>query len=89
MIFQISDETKMILETMHDFVREELYPLEEKYLIDGIRSLQSSLEEKRKKARDLDFWLPQIPKEFGGMGFTLMEHGYSSEWNIYLPDENK
>lgn len=79
MIFQISDETKMILDTMHDFVREELYPLEEKYLIDGIRSLQSSLEEKRKKARDLGFWLPQIPKEFGGMGFTLMEHGYVSE----------
>ena len=79
MTFQVSEEMKMVLETMRDFVRDELYPLEEEYLIDGFSSLQSTLEEKRKKAKELGFWLPQIPKEYGGMGLSLVEHGYVSE----------
>jgi alkylation response protein AidB-like acyl-CoA dehydrogenase len=79
MTFQVSDETKMILETIRDFVRDELYPLEEVYLIEGIRALQSLLLEKRQKAKSLGFWLPQIPKEYGGMGLSLVEHGYVSE----------
>ncbi len=79
MIFQISDETKMILETIRAFVRDELYPLEEEFLIHGIRPLLSTLQEKREKAKQLGFWLPQIPKEYGGMGFSLVEHGYISE----------
>lgn len=79
MTFQVSDETKMILETIRDFVRDELYPLEEVYLIEGIRALQSLLLEKRLKAKSLGFWLPQIPKEYGGMGLSLVEHGYVSE----------
>jgi alkylation response protein AidB-like acyl-CoA dehydrogenase len=79
MIFQISDETKMILETIRAFVRDELYPLEEEFLIHGIRPLLSTLQEKRDKAKQLGFWLPQIPKEYGGMGFSLVEHGYVSE----------
>jgi len=79
MIFQISDETKMILETIRAFVRDELYPLEEEFLIHGIRPLLSTLQEKREKAKQLGYWLPQIPKEYGGMGFSLVEHGYMSE----------
>jgi alkylation response protein AidB-like acyl-CoA dehydrogenase len=79
MIFQLSDETKMILETIRAFVRDELYPLEEEFLIHGIRPLLSTLQEKRDKAKQLGFWLPQIPKEYGGMGFSLVEHGYVSE----------
>jgi alkylation response protein AidB-like acyl-CoA dehydrogenase len=79
MNFQVSDETKMILETIRDFVREELYPLEEEYLIHGFSSLQATLEEKREKAKGLGFWLPQISKGNGGMGLSLVEHGYVSE----------
>jgi alkylation response protein AidB-like acyl-CoA dehydrogenase len=79
MNFQVSDETKMILETIRDFVREELYPLEEEYLIHGFSSLQATLEEKREKAKGLGFWLPQISKGYGGMGLSLVEHGYVSE----------
>jgi len=79
MIFQISDETKMILETIRAFVGDELYPLEEEFLIHGIRPLLSTLQEKREKAKQLGYWLPQIPKEYGGMGFSLVEHGYMSE----------
>jgi alkylation response protein AidB-like acyl-CoA dehydrogenase len=79
MNFQVSDETKMILETIRDFVRDELYPLEEEYLIHGFSSLLSTLQEKRQKAKGLGFWLPQIPKEYGGMGLSLVEHGYVSE----------
>ena len=79
MIFQISDETKMILETIRAFIRDEVYPLEEEFLIHGIRPLLTTLQEKRGKAKQLGFWLPQIPKEYGGMGFSLVEHGYMSE----------
>ena len=48
--------------------------------------LNSSWEEKlpklnelREKVKKMDLWLPQIPKEYGGLGLTLEQYGEVSE----------
>ena len=37
------------------------------------------LEEKRRMVKQMELWAPKHPKEFGGMGLDLMEHGLVSE----------
>jgi alkylation response protein AidB-like acyl-CoA dehydrogenase len=78
-MFDLPEETRMILNTLKEFVTEELYPLEETFLLGGFQDILPLVNDKREKARRLGFWLPQIPKEHGGMGFSLVEHGYVSE----------
>jgi alkylation response protein AidB-like acyl-CoA dehydrogenase len=79
MIPALSEEMKMVLKTLREFVREELYPLETEFLDRRFPEMIPLLEEKRKKAKQLGYWLPQIPQEYGGMGLTLVEHGHVSE----------
>lgn len=75
----VSSETRMILDTMREFVREEIIPLERPFLDKELDRLTVVLREKRQKAKGLGLWLPQIPREYGGMGLTLVEHGHVSE----------
>ena len=72
-------EMKKILETIREFVDKEIIPLEPLLLNHEYDALMTGLDEKRKKAKSLGFWLPQIPREYGGMGLTLVEHGQVSE----------
>jgi alkylation response protein AidB-like acyl-CoA dehydrogenase len=72
-------DLKMLLRTIREFVDEEVLPLESLLLNHDYDALTTRLEEKRKKARSLGLWLPQIPEEYGGMGLTLFEHGHVSE----------
>ncbi|MDX1414445.1 MAG: acyl-CoA dehydrogenase family protein [Candidatus Promineifilaceae bacterium] len=77
--FDVSPEMKMILSTMDEFVREELLPLERYFLDHDFDRLMPLMDQKRRKAKDLGLWLPQIPAVYGGMGLTLLEHGLVSE----------
>ena len=77
--FDVSPEVQMILNTMDAFVREELIPLERHFLNHDFATLMPLLEGKRQQAKNLGLWLPQIPLEYGGMGLTLLEHGFVSE----------
>jgi alkylation response protein AidB-like acyl-CoA dehydrogenase len=74
-----STEMKKILATIREFVEKEIIPLEPLLLNHEYESAMAQLEEKRKLAKSLGFWLPQIPREYGGMGLTLAEHGMVSE----------
>lgn len=78
-MFEISSEAEMILRTIQEFVREEVMPLERPFLYREYETLDPLLEQTRTKARSLGLWLPQIPQEYGGMGLSLVEHGYVSE----------
>ncbi|HID51920.1 MAG TPA: acyl-CoA dehydrogenase, partial [Anaerolineae bacterium] len=69
----------MILRTIREFVREEVMPLERPFLYRDYDTLDPMLEQVRAKAKSLGLWLPQIPQEYGGMGLSLVEHGYVSE----------
>lgn len=77
--FTVSPEVRMILNTMEDFVQEELIPLERFFLDHDFQALLPLMEEKRQQAKSLGLWLPQIPQEYGGMGLSLVEHGFVSE----------
>ncbi len=78
-MFDLSPEFKKNLATMRAFVREELFPLEKTYLASGFKALEPNLQQKRQQVKDLGLWLPQVPKEYGGMGLTLFEHGLVSQ----------
>ncbi len=77
--FEVSPEVQMILDTMGAFVREELIPLERHFLNHDFDTLMPLMDEKRQQTKDLGLWLPQIPLDYGGMGLSLVEHGFVSE----------
>ena len=68
-----------VLDTMRQFVREEIIPLEAEFLAKGFTAMLPKLQEKREMVKKLGFWCPQIPEAYGGMGLSLMEHGLVSE----------
>ena len=74
-----SFEMNKILDTLREFIDKEVIPLEPLLLNHEYDNLMVKLDEKRKTARSLGFWLPQIPREYGGMGLSLVEHGQVSE----------
>jgi alkylation response protein AidB-like acyl-CoA dehydrogenase len=77
-MFDISPELKKTLAQVREFVDEEIIPLEKQFLGHNFSDVQAALDEKREKVKSLGWWLPQIPKEYGGMGLSVMEHGHMS-----------
>lgn len=75
----LNPDTAKFLDTLREFVREEIIPLEKLFLNHQFDELEPQLEALRHKAKSLGFWLPQVPEKYGGMGFSLLEHGYVSE----------
>ncbi len=79
MDFGISDKMKTILKMIDEFVDRELIPLEHEYLTAEFRDMVPALAEKRRMVKQMELWGPNIPKDLGGMGLTLVEHGLVSE----------
>lgn len=61
------------------FVKEELFPLEPWILNCSWDEKLPKLNELRKKVKDGGLWLPQVPKEYGGLGLSNTQHGEISE----------
>jgi acyl-CoA dehydrogenase len=74
-----SPELKKTLSTIREFIEKEIIPLEPLLLNHEYDALMTQLNAKRQMAKSLGLWLPQIPREYGGMGLTLVEHGMVSE----------
>lgn len=64
---------------VRQFVVEEVYPLEPLLLGRAYSQLLPRLEEKRRRAREQGLWVPHIPKESGGLGFSVYDFGQFSE----------
>ncbi|MFP4039814.1 MAG: acyl-CoA dehydrogenase family protein [Desulfosudaceae bacterium] len=79
MDFEISDRMKTILEMISEFVEKELEPLEQEFVNHDFAEMVPVLKEKRDMVKKMELWGPQIPRELGGMGLTLTEHGLVSE----------
>jgi acyl-CoA dehydrogenase len=79
MDFQISEKMQVILEMMNAFVNKELIPLEPEFLNREFVDLLPVLAEKRRLVRQMELWAPNHPRELGGMGLDLVEHGLVSE----------
>jgi len=67
-----------LLGKVRALLKEEVYPLERNFLNDGFEAVFKELEDLRSRVKDLGFWLPQIPKDLGGMGLSLVDHGLLS-----------
>ena len=79
MDFAISDKMKTILEMVDEFVEKELIPLEPELAGAGFREMLPKIREKQKKVRQMELWAPNFPKDCGGLGLSLVEHGLLSE----------
>ncbi len=79
MDFGISPKMQDILARVREFVEKELYPLEPEARDRGFKAMVPQLREKRAKVKQLGLWCPQISREHGGLGLTLLEHGMVSE----------
>lgn len=64
---------------LRELVDEVLIPLEPLMLSHQHSELSSALDRARAQMQKEGFWLPQVPKAFGGQGFSLYEHGLISE----------
>ncbi len=78
MDFSIPQATQELLDRVREFVQDELIPLESVYLQKGFGQMLPVLDAKRAKARELGLSIPQIPKEYGGLGLSVLDHGLVS-----------
>ena len=79
MDFAISDRMKTILGMIDEFVDKELIPLEPEFVTTEFRDMLPVLSEKRAMVKQMELWGPNIPKNLGGMGLSLVDHGLVSE----------
>ena len=80
MDFSTDPEFDKTLTGIREFVEAEVFPLEaEMAKNQSFKKTLPSLEKARTKARANGFWLPQMPKDVGGMGLSLMQHALVSE----------
>ena len=70
---------KEIKSKIKSFVEDELFPLEPWILNSEWDEKLPKLNELRGKVKSIGLWLPQISKEYGGLGLTLEQHGEVSE----------
>jgi acyl-CoA dehydrogenase len=77
-MYPISPDLQKTLATIRAFIDEEIIPLEGQFG-HSMKALEPLLDEKRQKVKELGLWLPQIGQEFGGLGLSLVEHGYVSQ----------
>ena len=79
MDFTIPEKTQIIVEMMDEFIQKELYPLEKDLMSNDWDAFERELDKKRNIVKQMELWAPNHPKEFGGMGLTLMAHALVSE----------
>ena len=68
-----------IKEKIKAFVEKEIIALEPWILSSDWNEKLPKLDAIRKKVKSNGLWLPQIPKEYGGLGLNNLQHGEISE----------
>ena len=64
----ISNEFSLILKKTKAFIETEVIPLESRLVTESFENIEPQLKELREKVKGMGLWLPQISKEYGGMG---------------------
>jgi acyl-CoA dehydrogenase len=86
MDFSVADDTATLLARFTEFVHERVVPVER--VVAERMSFRAALPEinaLRAEAKRLGLWLPQMPRESGGMGLHFREHAMVSEVLGYSP----
>jgi acyl-CoA dehydrogenase len=71
--FGLPDELRMLAETVGEFVRREIWPVEARTPGEARHIAPEDIETLRKKARDVGFWCLDAPEKFGGGGLTVFQ----------------
>jgi alkylation response protein AidB-like acyl-CoA dehydrogenase len=79
MDFAIPETLQPTLDRMRSFVRERVVPAEAEVMSAGFFASEEKLSALRAEVKELGLWLPQAPKDIGGMGLSVLEHGMVSE----------
>ena len=79
MDFAIPEAMKPRLDAARAFIDEKLLPREQALLSAPFFSIEPELRELRAEVKRRGLWLPQAPREIGGLGLSVLEHGLMSE----------
>jgi len=79
MDFDPPESVRPLLDKIERFVAEHVIPAEPEVFAKGFVTGAPLLEALRAKVKAAGLWGPQIPKELGGLGLDLVEHGLVSE----------
>ncbi len=79
MDFDPPESVRPLLEKIEAFVAEHVMPLEHDVLERGFAACDAQLVALRDKVKAAGMWGPQLPKDIGGLGLGLVEHGLVSE----------
>jgi len=72
MPFLLSDEQKMLLDTVRRFIAEELHPLEQQVEDSGVLAHETALSIQQ-KAKELGLYAMNMPVELGGGGLSTVD----------------
>ncbi len=76
---QTNKRLNKILEDIHDFVADNIYPLEKKIRDLPFDERMPEIQKLREKVKLMGLWTPQLPAAHGGPGLSLAEFGHISE----------
>ncbi|HHH10792.1 MAG TPA: acyl-CoA dehydrogenase [Sorangium sp.] len=79
MDFSLPSELADHLDTARQFVHQHIVPHELRWMRIGFKEAEPELNALRQKVKALGLWLPQAPKQLGGMGLSVLSHGLMSE----------
>ncbi|MCE9578158.1 MAG: acyl-CoA dehydrogenase family protein [Deltaproteobacteria bacterium] len=79
MDFDPPESVRPILERIDRLLADHVLPAEAEVLERGWNGAAELLAGLRAKVKEAGLWGPQIPKELGGLGLDLVEHGLVSE----------
>jgi acyl-CoA dehydrogenase len=91
MDFQLSDEQRLIIQTVRRFIREEIRPLEDDLDPDAIDIPEADFERLSSMTKEMGLWQMGVPVEYGGAGVdmitqTLVAEGLSQHRaGLYAP----
>ena len=79
MDFAIPPSIASVLERIDTLLTEHVIPAEAEVLQRGFAASGELLDTLRMRVKAAGLWGPQLPKELGGLGLSLLEHGLVSE----------
>ena len=79
MDFSIPAATIELLQRVREFIQVELIPLEREFSGRTFLEVLPELMAKRELVKQLGLWLPQIPREYGGVGLGFLDYAMVCE----------
>lgn len=97
MEFSDSERVQRFRGVIREFMKKEVYPLEQTYRSKGFAAVLPELRTKRSRAKETGLWAAHLPAQWGGAGLSLLEFAHLSEelgrsplghyiFNVQAPD---